>query len=163
MSKRFPFPHPVNETSARLVAAGVVVMGTAYSVTGAAWLLVPLVYGFLARVSTGPAFSPLALLATKVLTPRIKTDHRMVAGPPKRFAQFVGLVFTSTAAVLWLLDFGVASRVVAAALVAAAVLESVFAICLGCIMFSWMMRLGVIPQRVCEECNNLQLRASTSV
>ncbi|MGA1321736.1 MAG: DUF4395 domain-containing protein [Ilumatobacteraceae bacterium] len=162
MSKRFPFPHPVNETSARLVAAGVVVMGTAYAVTGAAWLLVPLVYGFLARVSTGPAFSPLALLATKVLTPRIKTDHRMVAGPPKRFAQFVGLVFTSTAAVLWLLDFGVASRVVAAALVAAAVLESVFAICLGCIMFSWMMRLGVIPQRVCEECNNLQLRASTS-
>ena len=136
-------------------------MGTAYAVTGAAWLLVPLVYGFLARVSTGPAFSPLALLATKVLTPRIKTDHRMVAGPPKRFAQFVGLVFTSTAAVLWLLDFGVASRVVAAALVAA-VLESVFAICLGCIMFSWMMRLGVIPQRVCEECNNLQLRASTS-
>ncbi|NDH37356.1 MAG: DUF4395 domain-containing protein [Acidimicrobiia bacterium] len=130
--------------------------------TGAAWLLVPLVYGFLARVSTGPAFSPLALLATKVLTPRIKTDHRMVAGPPKRFAQFVGLVFTSTAAVLWLFDFGVASRVVAAALVAAAVLESVFAICLGCIMFSWMMRLGVIPQRVCEECNNLQLRASTS-
>ncbi|MFZ9954331.1 MAG: DUF4395 domain-containing protein [Ilumatobacteraceae bacterium] len=162
MSKRFPFPHPVNETSARLVAAGVVVMGTAYAVTGAAWLLVPLVYGFLARVSTGPAFSPLALLATKVLTPRIKTDHRMVAGPPKRFAQFVGLVFTSTAAVLWLLDFGVASRVVAAALVAAAVLESVFAICLGCIMFSWMMRLGVIPQRVCEECNNLQLRVSTS-
>ena len=162
MSKRFPFPHPVNETSARLVAAGVVVMGTAYAVTGAAWLLVPLVYGFLARVSTGPAFSPLALLATKVLTPRIKTDHRMVAGPPKRFAQFVGLVFTSTAAVLWLLDFGVASRVVSAALVAAAVLESVFAICLGCIMFSWMMRLGVIPQRVCEECNNLQLRASTS-
>ena len=163
MSKRFPFPHPVNETSARLVAAGVVVMGTAYAVTGAAWLLVPLVYGFLARVSTGPAFSPLALLATKVLTPRIKTDHRMVAGPPKRFAQFVGLVFTSTAAVLWLLDFGVASRVVSAALVAAAVLESVFAICLGCIMFSWMMRLGVIPQRVCEECNNLQLRTSTSV
>ncbi|MFZ9705343.1 MAG: DUF4395 domain-containing protein [Ilumatobacteraceae bacterium] len=162
MSKRFPFPHPVNETSARLVAAGVVVMGTAYAVTGAAWLLVPLVYGFLARVSTGPAFSPLALLATKVLTPRIKTDHRMVAGPPKRFAQFVGLVFTSTAAVLWLFDLGVASRVVAAALVAAAVLESVFAICLGCIMFSWMMRLGVIPQRVCEECNNLQLRASTS-
>ena len=162
MSKRFPFPHPVNETSARLVAAGVVVMGTAYAVTGAAWLLVPLVYGFLARVSTGPAFSPLALLATKVLTPRIKTDHRMVAGPPKRFAQFVGLVFTSTAAVLWLFDFGVASRIVAAALVAAALLESVFAICLGCIMFSWMMRLGVIPQRVCEECNNLQLRASTS-
>ncbi|MEN9286190.1 MAG: DUF4395 domain-containing protein [Actinobacteria bacterium] len=162
MSKRFPFPHPVNETSARLVAAGVVVMGAAYAVSGAAWLLVPLVYGFLARVTTGPTFSPLALLATKVLTPRIKTEHRMVAGPPKRFAQLVGLMFSSTAAVLWLFDFGVASRIVAAALVAAALLESVFAVCLGCIMFGWLMRLGVIPQRVCEECNNLQLRASTN-
>lgn len=137
-------------------------MGAAYAVSGAAWLLVPLVYGFLARVTTGPTFSPLALLATKVLTPRIKTEHRMVAGPPKRFAQLVGLMFSSTAAVLWLFDFGVASRVVAAALVAAALLESVFAVCLGCIMFGWLMRLGVIPQRVCEECNNLQLRASTN-
>jgi hypothetical protein len=152
----------VNETSARLVAAGVVVMGAAYAVSGAAWLLVPLVYGFLARVTTGPTFSPLALLATKVLTPRIKTEHRMVAGPPKRFAQLVGLMFSSTAAVLWLFDFGAASRIVAAALVAAALLESVFAVCLGCIMFGWLMRLGVIPQRVCEECNNLQLRASTN-
>jgi hypothetical protein len=137
-------------------------MGAAYAVSGAAWLLVPLVYGFLARVTTGPTFSPLALLATKVLTPRIKTEHRMVAGPPKRFAQLVGLMFSSTAAVLWLFDFGVASRIVAAALVAAALLESVFAVCLGCIMFGWLMRLGVIPQRVCEECNNLQLRASTN-
>jgi len=137
-------------------------MGAAYAVSGAAWLLVPLVYGFLARVTTGPTFSPLALLATKVLTPRIKTEHRMVAGPPKRFAQLVGLMFSSTAAVLWLFDFGAASRIVAAALVAAALLESVFAVCLGCIMFGWLMRLGVIPQRVCEECNNLQLRASTN-
>jgi hypothetical protein len=71
-------------------------------------------------------------------------------------------MFSSTAAVLWLFDFGAASRIVAAALVAAALLESVFAVCLGCIMFGWLMRLGVIPQRVCEECNNLQLRASTN-
>ena len=113
MSKRFPFPHPVNETSARLVAAGVVIMGAAYAVSGAAWILIPLLYGFLARVTTGPAFSPLGLLATKVLTPRINKQHRLVAGPPKRFAQFVGLLFSSAAALLWLLDLGTASRIVA--------------------------------------------------
>jgi hypothetical protein len=129
--------------------------------SGAAWILIPLVYGFLARVTTGPAFSPLALLSTKVLTPRINTEHRMVAGPPKRFAQFVGLIFSGTAAVLWLLNLDTASRIVAAALVAAALLESAFAVCLGCIMFGWLMKLGVIPQHVCEECNNLQLRQST--
>lgn len=160
MSRRFPFPHPVNETSARLVATGVAVMSVAYAATGAAWLLIPLTYGFIARVTTGPAFSPLGLIATKVITPRINVKHRFVAGPPKRFAQFVGLVFSGSASVLWLLDFGTASRVVAAALAAAAFLEAAFALCLGCVMFGFMMRLGVIPERVCEQCSNLVLEPS---
>lgn len=160
MSRRFPFPHPVNETSARVVATGVVIMSVAYAVTGAAWLLIPLTYGFFARVTTGPAFSPLGLIATKVITPRINTKHRFVAGPPKRFAQFIGLVFSASASVLWLLDLGTASRVVAAALAAAAFLEAALALCLGCVMFGFMMRLGVIPERVCEQCNNLVLEPS---
>jgi hypothetical protein len=160
MSRRFPFPHPVNETSARIVATGVVIMSVAYAVTGAAWLLVPLTYGFFARVTTGPAFSPLGLIATKVITPRINVEHRFVAGPPKRFAQFVGLVFSASASVLWLLDLGSASRVVAAALAAAAFLEAALALCLGCVMFGFLMRLGVIPGRVCEQCNNLVLEPS---
>lgn len=157
MSRRFPFPHPVNETSARIVAAGVVVMSTMFVATGVGWLLIPLTYGFLARVSTGPAFSPLGLLATKVVTPRIHVRHRLVAGPPKRFAQFVGLVFSSTASVLWLLDLGTAARIVAAGLAAAALLEAAFAVCLGCVMFGWLMRVGVVPERVCEQCANLSL------
>jgi len=162
MTKRFPFPHPVNETSARIVAAGVVVMSVAYAVTGTAWLQVPLTYGFAARVTTGPAFSPLGLLATRVIAPRISIVHRFVAGPPKRFAQFVGLVFASTASVLHLLDLGTAARVVAGLLAGAALLESAFAVCLGCIVFGWLIRLGVVPERVCEQCNNLNLRASTN-
>jgi len=162
MTKRFPFPHPVNETSARIVAAGVVVMSVAYAATGTAWLLVPLTYGFAARVTTGPAFSPLGLLATRVIAPRISIVHRFVAGPPKRFAQFVGLVFASTASVLHLLDLGTAARVVAGLLAGAALLESAFAVCLGCIVFGWLIRLGVVPERVCEQCNNLNLRVSTN-
>ncbi|MFM8265747.1 MAG: DUF4395 domain-containing protein [Acidimicrobiia bacterium] len=162
MTKRFPFPHPVNETAARIVAAGVVVMSVAYAATGAAWLLVPLTYGFAARVATGPAFSPLGLLSTRVITPRLTVSHRFVAGPPKRFAQFVGLVFASTASVLHVLDLGTASRIVAAALAGAALLESAFAVCLGCIAFGWLIRLGVVPERVCEQCNNLNLKASSN-
>ena len=162
MPNPFPFPHPVNETSARIVAAGAVAMSAAFAITGVAWILIPLTYGFLARVATGPALSPLGLLATKVITPRIHVQHRLVAGPPKRFAQFIGLLFSSTASVLWLLDLGTAARIVAAMLAAAAFLESAFALCLGCIMFGWLIRLGVIPERVCEQCNNLNLRTTTS-
>ncbi|MEY4600937.1 MAG: DUF4395 domain-containing protein [Ilumatobacteraceae bacterium] len=162
MPNPFPFPHPVNETSARIVAAGAVVMSATFAATGAAWILIPLTYGFVARVTTGPALSPLGLLATKVITPRLNVQHRFVAGPPKRFAQFVGVLFSATASVLWLLDLGTAARIVAAMLAGAAFLESAFAVCLGCIMFGWLIRWGVVPERICEQCNNLNLRTTPS-
>jgi hypothetical protein len=31
----------------------------------------------------------------------------------------------------------------------------VFALCIGCKVFAGLMRLGVIPDEVCERCNNL--------
>ena len=162
MPNPFPFPHPVNETSARIVAAGAVVMSATFAATGAAWILIPLTYGFVARVTTGPALSPLGLLATKVITPRLTVQHRFIAGPPKRFAQFVGVLFSATASMLWLLDLGTAARIVAAMLAGAAFLESAFAVCLGCIMFGWLIRWGVVPERICEQCNNLNLRTTPS-
>ena len=69
MVKLFSFPNPVNETSARIVAGGAVVMGTLFAVTGSGWVLAVLTYGFIARVLTGPTLSPLGRLSTQVLTP----------------------------------------------------------------------------------------------
>ena len=158
MTKRFPFPNPANETSARLVAAGVVLIGTAFLLTNSTLILVALTYGFAARVAAGPAFSPLALFVTRVVTPKLNLNHKFVPGPPKRFAQTIGLTFAATALILTLLDYSYAANLVIAALIIAATLESVFAICLGCIMFSFLMKLGVIPASVCESCNDISLR-----
>jgi hypothetical protein len=94
-----------------------------------------------------------------VITPRIKVQHRFVAGPPKRFAQGVGATFSIVASVLMLSGADTAARIVIAGLVGAAFLESAFAVCLGCIMFGWLMRAGVIPKDVCEECNNFSARS----
>ena len=159
MTKRFPFPNPANETSARLVAAGVVLISTTFLLTNSTLVLVALAYGFAARVAAGPAFSPLALLVTRVVTPKLNFDHKFVPGPPKRFAQTIGLVFSSSALLLALLDFSLAAKLVIAGLIFAALLESVFAICLGCIAFSYLMKLGAIPESVCESCNDISLRA----
>jgi len=153
----FSFPNPVNETSARLVAGGVVLMSLLFLVSGSGWILVPLTYGFVARVLTGPTMSPLGRFATQVVTPRLKIQHRLVPGPPKRFAQGVGLVFTSVASVLWATGNLGAAQIVVAMLMVAASLESFFGICLGCIAFGQLMRLGVIPDTVCAECNNVNL------
>jgi hypothetical protein len=158
MTKRYPFPNPANETSARLVAAGVVLISTAFLLTNSTLILLALTYGFAARVAAGPAFSPLALLVTRIITPKLNFDHKFVPGPPKRFAQTIGLTFAATALTLTLLDYSLAPKLVIVALIFAATLESVFAICLGCIMFSFLMKLGVIPQSVCESCNDITLR-----
>lgn len=152
----FSFPDPVNEVSARLVAGGVVVMAMTILVSRQWWLLAVLAYGFVARVLTGPTLSPLGQVATRVVTPRLRVAPKPVPGPPKRFAQGIGALLSTSAAVL-ALGFGFigAAQVLLAMLVVAATLESVFAICLGCWAFALLMRAGVIPEEVCERCNDI--------
>lgn len=154
----FGFPNPVNETSARLVATGALLQALAFLVFRQWWLLVPLAYGFLARVLSGPRFSPLGQFVTRVLTPRIHTEHRFVAGPPKRFAQGVGLAFSGGALVAWAFGAHSVSYALISFLAIAATLEAVFAFCLGCVVFNRLMRLGVIPADVCAECNDISRR-----
>jgi hypothetical protein len=156
----FTFPNPVNEVSARLVAAGVVLMVAAI-LAGQHWVLVPLAYGFAARVASGPRFSPLGLLVTKVITPRLHVTPKLVPGPPKRFAQAIGAGLSASALISWA-AFGntTVALVLVAAIGVAATLESVFAYCIGCKVFALLMRVGVIPPEVCEACNALSLRSA---
>lgn len=156
MPKVFGFPNPVNETSARAVATGVVVMAGSAVAFDQPWLLVPLTYGFAARVATGPKLSPLGQLATRVITPRLKVQHRYSPGPPKRMAQGMGLAMSATASLLYF-KFGKkrAAYSVLGGLVVAAGLEAGFGLCLGCKVFAWLMRRGLIPGSVCEECADI--------
>ena len=159
VTKLLNFPKEVNDTSARIVAAGAVTLAVAYSVTGWGWILIPLTYGFIARVASGPRFSPLGLLATKVITPRLGfIQHRILPGPPKRFAQGIGAAFSVTASVLHVLDFTVASRIVTAALAGPALLEAALGFCVGCKIFGGLIRIGVIPESVCAECSDITAR-----
>lgn len=153
------FPDPVNEVSARLVAAGVVLMTLVTIFTDAPWLAAVIAYGFWARVLTGPSLSPLGQLATRVLTPRVPARTKLVPGPPKRFAQGIGTVLSTTAAIL-ALGFGLRgpSHVLLGLLAAAATLESVFGYCLGCRIFALLMRAGLVPEDVCESCANIWAR-----
>lgn len=162
-SRWFGFPNPVNETSARLVAGGVLLQAIAYLVTGQTWVLAPLAFGFLARVLAGPRFSPLGQFVTRVLTPRLTSvEHRFVPGPPKRFAQGVGLVFSGGALIAALAgSHGVAVGLIAFVVVAAT-LESVFAYCLGCVVFALLMGWGFIPDTVCAECNDISRRLASA-
>lgn len=153
----FGFPNPVNEKAARVVATGAALMALAVAVLGWGWVLVPLTYGFVARVLTGPTLSPLGRFATALAAPRLGAP-KYAPGPPKRFAQGIGVAFSVTASGLWSAGAPGAARVVVAMLAGAAFLEAAFGLCLGCRIFAVLMRAGVVPESVCEECNDLSLR-----
>ena len=156
----FSFPPPVNEVSARLVAGGVALLALATVASHERWLLVPLAYGFIARVLAGPRFSPLGQLVTRVITPRLPVPPKYVAGPPKRFAQSLGALM-STAALVLAFGFGLTNvaYVLIGALAVFATLEAAFALCVGCRIFALLIAAHVVPVEVCVECANIQLRS----
>lgn len=154
----FSFPHPVNEKAARVVAGGVLALSIVTLATSAYWLLVVLAYGFVARVLTGPTLSPLGQLATKVVAPRLGPP-KYVSGPPKRFAQALGAVMSSAAAVA-ALGFGAhaVADALLLALIAASGLESLLGYCVGCKLFGLAMRAGLVPQDMCADCADVWSR-----
>ena len=158
----FAFPNPVNEKAARVVAAVVLLTVVVILATGAYWLLIPLAYGFWARVLTGPTLSPLGWTAQNVIAPRLG-EKKPVAGPPKRFAQGMGAAMATLALIFWLVaGSATATDVVLGLFVVAAGLESILGYCLGCKLFGLLMNAGLVPESVCAECADIgpRLRAA---
>ena len=157
----FSFPNPVNDIAARVVAAMVVVLTLSIIIIGDGWLIIVLTYGFLARVATGPTLSPIGQLATRVIAPRISSTPRLVPGPPKRFAQAIGLAFAVSALVAhYVLGLPVAARVFLGVLALFASIEAFVGFCMGCYVFNWLMRVGLVPQSVCEACASLDYNSN---
>ncbi len=158
MSGLLSFPNPVNEKAARVVAGVVLVAVIIVLVSDRYWLLIPVSYGFWARVLAGPRLSPLGWAAQNLVAPRLGA-RKPVPGPPKRFAQGIGALVSTAALVLALgFDAHVAADVLLVLLGLAAGLESMLGYCVGCKLFGWLMRTGVVPESVCAECADVSLR-----
>lgn len=160
----FSFPNPVNEKAARAVAGQVVITAAVTLLLSATvsenwlWVTAALALGFLARVLTGPTLSPFGQIATRLIAPRLGAP-KLVAGPPKRFAQALGFAMTTAAAALLATGHPLGTQALLAMLIVAAGLESVIGLCLGCKIFALGIRTGLVPETVCVECADISLRA----
>ena len=155
----FSFPNPVNDVATRCTAGVIAVVGVIAIALQQPWLAAVLAYGFVARVAAGPRLSPLALVVTRVVVPRLHLPFRPVPGPPKRFAQAIGAFVTVLATISWFgLSFAAGTYALLGLLVVFATLEAALGLCVGCKIFAVLMRHGVIPEDVCAECNDLSLR-----
>lgn len=157
MAKFFTFPNPVNEKAARTVATGVVTL-TVITLLTQSWIpLVILTLGFWGRVLAGPKLSPLGWVSQRVIAPKLGPAI-LVPGPPKRFAQGIGTAFTTAATILYFSGQHTAAWIVLAVLLVAAGLEAFAGFCFGCFIFGYLQKWGLIPESVCEACNDIRKR-----
>jgi len=159
------FPAVVDEITVRLIAAVVLVIGVVALATQQWWLYAVLAVDFSLRATLGPRASPIARLVQRWIRPAVSAPKRPTAGPPKRFAAAIGAVMTIAATALWGISLVTGSTgvivavvVIGAIMVLFPALESILGICVGCILFSGLMRLGVIPEEVCLECADITKR-----
>jgi hypothetical protein len=95
-----------------------------------------------------------------VVRPRVAAAPRYTAGPPKRFAASIGAVLTAVAAVLWLAGATTPVVLIGVVMVVFPALEALAGICVGCLVFSGLMRVGLVPESVCVECADITRRAA---
>lgn len=149
------FPDMVNENAARLVAVFVFTLSTLGILLESNIPAFILLYGFFARVLYGPKYEPIALFTLHVICPFLKLADKKVFGPPKRFAQFIGLIFTIAGLIFFhfgemfyfILTFSILSVF--------AFLEGALGFCAGCYVFSLLIRWNLVPASICEKCSKI--------
>jgi hypothetical protein len=111
-----------------------------------AWILPVLAVMMLAGVAS-PSLNVPRILYTQVLRPSGIVKPRIVQEDPAphRFAQLVGGVFLTAASVFVIANVLLVAWVLAWIVAALAFLNFAFNICVGCIMYAQLVRIGLLP------------------
>jgi len=130
----------VNEPTVRIVAGLVIVLASVGLVFQSPYIFAFLAYDFAVRGFDKRDWSPLRYVGIK-LTNLFELKEHLIDAAPKRFAAKVGLLFSVTLVILSFLQLSTSAYVVGEILLLCAFLESVFAYCLGCEVYSLFFKL----------------------
>ena len=128
----------VNEQVTRFNALLAVVILILAFVLNSVFIFAFLMSDFFIRAFTELKFSPISF-ASHSLSNALSFPVKMIDKAPKVFAARLGFLMTTTIAVLFITDQEMASMVVAGMLIFFASLEFVFAICVGCMIYTYLI------------------------
>lgn len=129
----------------RFVAAVTAVVLAIALLTGSIWVLALQVAVFAIGAAFGVSASPYSWAFRTFVRPRLSPPSEREDPAPPRFAQGVGLVVTGVGLVLALAAVPYAVEVSAGFALIAALLNAVFGLCLGCLMYLRIVRLRRSP------------------
>jgi hypothetical protein len=130
-------PLRVNENTARITGFVMATMIALYAVTGSIVFVIAIALDYAIRAFTRMKYSPASWLAAQLVRvtklPEISIDKA-----PKIFAARVGFLFALASALLFFIS-PIACLVVALTLMSFALLESVFNLCVGCLVYTYLV------------------------
>ena len=109
-------------------------------VTGSAWLLAAQAAVFAAGALAGLRYAPYGLLYRRFVRPRLGPPAHTEAEAPPRFSQGLGMVIAGLGVVCYAAGAVPGGIVFTALALAAAFLNAVFDICLGCQAYLFIQR-----------------------
>jgi hypothetical protein len=142
-----PFDRSVLKVNQVILMAGLLIGYAVSLARPLAWIALPVFAAMMLHGAAVPPQSLPRLLYLRLLKPRGLVRPRvMVEDPaPHRFAQLVGGVFLAAGSLLGLAGLDVGAWTLGWIVVALAFLNFAFDVCVGCIMYAQLVRVGVLP------------------
>lgn len=128
----------VNEQVTRINALLTVLVVVLAFVLNTVWLLAFLMADFFIRAFTEIKFSPISFTSHSVRN-ALSLSVKMIDKAPKIFAARLGFLMSTVIAVFFILQLTTAAVVVASVLIFFATLEFAFGICVGCLMYTYLV------------------------
>ncbi|WP_175635695.1 DUF4395 domain-containing protein [Pedobacter ghigonis] len=130
----------INENVVRMIAFMVAIVATVCLIFGNYWAIVFLIFDFASRAFTSGKFSVLKYVAVSI-NQKLALPKQMKDLAPKKFAATLGFIFCLLITAIFLFDFPTLAMVFTAVMLVFALLESLFAICVGCYVYSFLQLL----------------------
>lgn len=131
-------PDRINENVARLTAAYTLLLTPVLLFLKADFFFFLLAADFAIRAFTKDGYSLLRHLSKATVT-YLNLKPQLIDAAPKHFAAGVGMFFCVVIAVLQILQYHTAAAVIGWILMFCAFLEAVFAYCVGCLVYTYLV------------------------
>ena len=128
----------INERATRINAFFAILFMVSAFIFNSIYPIIFLMADFYIRAFTKLSYSPISF-ASRSMVNALNLGIKKIDKAPKIFAARIGFVFTLAISTLFLLELGTATYIVAGVLVFFSTLEFVLAICMGCILYTYLI------------------------
>lgn len=128
----------INEQVTRLNALFGIILLVAGFVFNSVFFFVFLLADFYTRAFTKAKFSPISYLSNSMVN-ALNLNKKSIDKAPKIFAARIGFLMTLAITVLFMLQLNTAALIVGGVLIFFASLEFALAVCMGCILYTYLI------------------------